>query len=188
MAEFTYWVKMGRGWQERSAHLNWRPWILFHNQTAFRNQSILLQLIHDFFTQQIWLFDSMNFVSQQNCLSESINFVTVNPWIFLHNKAGFLNPWKKLPFWIHQFCYNKPWHFLHNQTCFFKSIKGGIKKRPFFVVFDYEGVRTPPLRSHVGKWNLLVKIFVVVDVIGLEMDFTLETNRKRVKEKLLKRT
>ena len=70
--------------------------------------------------------------------------------------------------------------------------KGTKKKRPVFVVFDYEGVRTPPpsppLRSHMGKWNFLVKIFVVVDAIGLETDFTLETNRKRVKEKLLKRT
>ena len=41
------------------------------------------------------------------------------------------------------------------------------KKRPVFIVFDYEGVRT-------------------VDAIGLETDFTLETNKKRMKEKLLK--
>ena len=34
----------------------------------------------------------------------------------------------------------------------------------------------------------LVKFFVVVYAIGLETDFTLETNRKGVKEKLLKRT
>ena len=43
-----------------------------------------------------------------------------------------------------------------------------------------KGIRTPlpPL-----------SIFhVVVDFICLETDFTLETNRKRVKEKLLKRT
>ena len=60
---------------------------------------------------------------------------------------------------------------IHNQC-----IRGiVIKKRPFFVVFDYEV-------------KFLVNIFVVVDAIGLETDFTLETNRKRVKEKLLKRT
>ena len=29
-------------------------------------------------------------------------------------------------------------------------------------------------------------IFVVVDAIGLQTDFTFETNRKRMKEKLLK--
>jgi len=34
----------------------------------------------------------------------------------------------------------------------------------------------------------LVNIFVVVDAIGLETDFTLETNRKRMKETLLKST
>ena len=39
----------------------------------------------------------------------------------------------------------------------------------------------------MGKCNFLVDIFVVVDAIGLETDFTLETNSKRVKEKLLKR-
>ena len=33
-----------------------------------------------------------------------------------------------------------------------------------------------------------VNIFVVVDAIGLETDITLETNRKRMKEKLLKGT
>ena len=68
-------------------------------------------------------------------------------------------------------------------------IKGrASKKRPFFVVFDYEGVQTPPL---VVPWEseILGPYFnVVVDAIGLETDFTLETNRKRVKEKLLKRT
>ena len=30
--------------------------------------------------------------------------------------------------------------------------------------------------------------WIVVDAIGLETDFTLETNRKRMKEKLLKST
>ena len=54
----------------------------------------------------------------------------------------------------------------------YRAPYGSVKKRPVFVVFDYEGV----------------DIFVVVDAIGLEMDFTLETNSKRVKEKLLKRT
>ena len=48
--------------------------------------------------------------------------------------------------------------------------------------------QSPPF---VVPWEsefFLVNIFVVVDAIGLETDFTLETNRKRVKEKLLKRT
>ena len=38
------------------------------------------------------------------------------------------------------------------------------------------------------KRNFRSIFYVVVDAIGLETDFTLETNRKRVKEKLLKRT
>ena len=43
----------------------------------------------------------------------------------------------------------------------------------------------------VVPWEIeifLVNIFVVVDAIGLETDFTLETNRKRMKETLLKST
>ena len=32
-----------------------------------------------------------------------------------------------------------------------QSLREGCKKkRPFFIVFYYEGVRTPPLHSHVG--------------------------------------
>ena len=57
-----------------------------------------------------------------------------------------------------------------------------------FVVFDYEGVRNPP-HPFVVPWEseIFWSIFVVVvDAIGLETDFTLETNKKKVKEKLLK--
>ena len=69
------------------------------------------------------------------------------------------------------------------------ALREGLKKKALFVVFFYKGVRTPP--PFVVPWEseiFLVNIFVVVDAIGLETDFTLETNRKRVKEKLLKRT
>ena len=53
-----------------------------------------------------------------------------------------------------------------------------------------KGSRPPP-PPFVVPWEseiFLVNIFVVVDAIGLETDFTLETNRKRMKEKLLKST
>ena len=62
-----------------------------------------------------------------------------------------------------------------------------------FVVKDYENrpltkmsiqnTTPPPLGSPIRKRKKNVEIFVVVDAIGLETDFTLETNRKRVKEK-----
>ena len=81
---------------------------------------------------------------------------------------------------------------LHNRLNLSKSKhlkgKGREQKGPFFVVFYYKGVRTPPF---VVPWEsefFLVNIFVVVDAIGLETDFTLETKRKGAKEKLLKRT
>ena len=60
--------------------------------------------------------------------------------------------------------------------------KGGLqKKRPFFIVFYYEGVRTPPHPPFIVTWDS--EIFgpyfnVVVDAIGPETDFTLETNVK----------
>ena len=52
------------------------------------------------------------------------------------------------------------------------------KKRPVFIVFYYEGVRTPPF---IVTWDS--EIFgpyfnVVLDAIGPETDFTLETNGK----------
>ena len=47
---------------------------------------------------------------------------------------------------------------------------------------------THPLRSPVGKRNFWSIFYVVVDTIGLETDFTLETNRKKMKENLLKST
>ena len=43
-------------------------------------------------------------------------------------------------------------YFLDLEWWYYKNYKRGLKKRPFFLVF------------------------VVVDAIGLEMDFTLETN------------
>ena len=46
----------------------------------------------------------------------------------------------------------------------------------------------PFVHSPVGKLNFRSIFYVVVDAIGLGTDFTLETNRKRVKEKLLKST
>ena len=46
-------------------------------------------------------------------------------------------------------------------------IREGCKKRPFFIVFYYEGVRI------FGPF-----FNVVVDAIGPETDFTLETNVK----------
>ena len=57
--------------------------------------------------------------------------------------------------------------------------EGFKKKRPFFIVFYYEGVRTPP--PFIVTWDS--EIFgpyfnVVVDAIGPETDFTLETNVK----------
>ena len=53
-------------------------------------------------------------------------------------------------------------YFLDLEWWYYKDDKRGLqKKRPFFVVF------------------------VVVDAIGLEMDFTLETNRKRIKNIVL---
>ena len=64
------------------------------------------------------------------------------------------------------------------------------KKGPFCSLLLQRGP-DPPLPPFVVPWEseiFLVNIFVVVDDIGLETDFTLETNRKRVKEKLLKRT
>ena len=57
------------------------------------------------------------------------------------------------------------------------------EKKTLFVVFYYKGVRTPP--PFVVPWEseiILVNIFVVVDVIGLETGFALETNRKRAKK------
>ena len=66
-------------------------------------------------------------------------------------------------------------------------LREGCKKRPFFIVFYYEGVRTPPgPPPFIVTWDS--EIFgpyfnVVVDAIGPETDFTLETNRNRVKEK-----
>ena len=68
--------------------------------------------------------------------------------------------------------------------------EGFNKKKALFVVFFYKGGRAPP-PPFVVPWEsekFLVNIFVAVDAIGLETDFALETNRKRVKEKLLKRT
>ena len=66
--------------------------------------------------------------------------------------------------------------------------KGGIKKRPVFVVFDYEGVRTPPAPPIVVLWEseILGRYFMLywMPEPGLETDFTIETNRKRMKEKL----
>ena len=47
---------------------------------------------------------------------------------------------------------------------------------PFFVVFDYEGVRTPESEIFGPYFN------VVVDAIGLETDFTLETIVKEWKK------
>ena len=57
--------------------------------------------------------------------------------------------------------------------------EGCKKKRPVFIVFYYEGGRTPP--PFIVTWDS--EIFgpyfnVVVDAIGPEMDFTLETNVK----------
>ena len=66
--------------------------------------------------------------------------------------------------------------------------KGRGKKGPFCSLLLQRGPDPPPL---VVPWEseiFLVNIFVVVDAIGLETDFTLETNRKRMKEKLLKST
>ena len=66
--------------------------------------------------------------------------------------------------------------------------KGRLQKKgPFCSLLLQRGPDPPPL---VVPWEseiFLVNIFVVVDAIDLETDFTLETNRKRVKEKLLKR-
>ena len=45
-----------------------------------------------------------------------------------------------------------------------------------------------PFSLSFATRNFWLIFYVVVDAIGLEIDFTLETNRKRVKEKLLKRT
>ena len=59
--------------------------------------------------------------------------------------------------------------------------KGGMqKKRPVFIFFFYEGVRAPP-PPFIVTWDS--EIFgpyfnVVVDAIGPETDFTLETNVK----------
>ena len=67
--------------------------------------------------------------------------------------------------------------------------KERLQKKALFVVFYYKGVRAPP--PFLVPWEseiFLVNIFVVVDAIGLETDFTLETNRKRMKETLLKST
>ena len=59
--------------------------------------------------------------------------------------------------------------------------KGRLQKRerPFFIVFYYEGVRTPP--PFIVTWdseNFGPYFHVVVDAIGPETDFTLETNVK----------
>ena len=62
------------------------------------------------------------------------------------------------------------------------------KKGPFCSLLLQRGLDLPPF---VVPWETEIcwSIFVVVvDAIGLETDFTLETNRKRVKGKLLKRT
>ena len=64
--------------------------------------------------------------------------------------------------------------------------KASKKKCPFCSLLLQRGPDPPPL---VVPWEseiFLVNIFVVVDAIGLETDFTLETNRKRMKEKLFK--
>ena len=64
-----------------------------------------------------------------------------------------------------------------------QHIMGGLqKKRPFFIVFYYEGVRTPPPLPFIVTWDS--EIFgtyfnVVVDAIGPETDFTLESNVKK---------
>ena len=60
-----------------------------------------------------------------------------------------------------------------------RTIREGCKKRPFFIVFYYEGVRTPP--PFIVTWDseIFVPYFnVVVDAIGPETNFTLETNGK----------
>ena len=67
-----------------------------------------------------------------------------------------------------------------------QNIKGSVQKKrgPFCSLLLQRGPDPPPL---VVPWEseiFLVNIFVVVDAIGLETDFTLETNRKRMKETL----
>ena len=52
------------------------------------------------------------------------------------------------------------------------------KKRPVFIVFYYEGVRTPP-PPFIVTWDSEIfgpYFHVVVDAIGPGTDFTLETN------------
>ena len=68
------------------------------------------------------------------------------------------------------------------------DVREVLKKGPFSQSLTTKGSGPPPF---VVTWES--EIFgpyfnVVVDAIGPETDFTLETNRKRVKEKLLKST
>ena len=61
--------------------------------------------------------------------------------------------------------------------------KASKKKGPFCSLLLQRGPGPPP--PFVVPWEseiFLVNIFVVVDAIGLETDFTLKTNRKRVKK------
>ena len=72
-----------------------------------------------------------------------------------------------------------------------KKVRGGVKKKALFRSLLLQRGPDPPI--FVIRWesgsDFFWKMFhVVVDAIGLETDFTLETNRKRVKEKLLKTT
>ena len=68
-------------------------------------------------------------------------------------------------------------------------IRERVKKRgPFCSLLLRRGPDPPFFVVPWESKKFLVNIFVVVDAIGLETDFTLETNRKRMTEELLKST
>ena len=83
---------------------------------------------------------------------------------------------RRIIYLIHPMYIIYPINTIHPTACLGEE---SIKKRPLFVVFDYEGVRTPPPFVVTWESEIFGPYFnVVVDAIGPETDFTLETNVK----------
>ena len=73
-------------------------------------------------------------------------------------------------------------------TDYRKYKKNGFRNNQKMTKMCFLRGTVPPFVVTWKSEKNLVEIFVVVDARGLETGFTLGTNRKREKEKLLKRT
>ena len=83
------------------------------------------------------------------------------------------------------------WKPVHIYKGLFCLLREADKKRGPFCSLLLRGGLVTPTPPLVVLWEseILGPYFnAVVDAIGLQTDFTLETNRKRMKEKLLKST